>query len=74
MTLSSREIEKQLREAKIWYDCTEYRDIGINIACYDEDNEALPCPIKICNMRPEGTAKYYKNLPASEGHPYQGLD
>lgn len=44
------------------------RYIGIDIACYDEDNEALPFPIKICKNRPTE----YDLLPASESDPNQG--
>lgn len=74
LTLSPREIEKRLRTEGVWHDCTEYRDIGIIIACDDENNAALPFPIKICSSKPEGTVQYYQKLPASEGDPYQGCD
>lgn len=74
LEFSPKEIERRLREDGIWNGCTEYRDIGICIACEDEDNAALPYPIKICQSKPVGTAAYYQGLPASEGDPYQGCD
>lgn len=74
LTLTPREIEKRLREEGVWHDCTEYRDIGIDIACDEENNKALPYPIKICNSKPESTAQYYQKLPASKSDPYQGCD
>lgn len=44
------------------------RSIGINIACYDEENAALKYPIKICKDKPVR----YDFLPASNSDPNQG--
>ena len=44
------------------------REIGIDIACYDEDNEKLKYPIKICMEKP----KRYDFVPASNGDPNPG--
>lgn len=43
------------------------RYLGIDIACYDEDNESLPFPIKITSVPCE-----YDSVGASEGDPNQG--
>ena len=43
------------------------RYLGIDIACYDEDNESLPFPIKITNAPYE-----YGSVGASKGDPNQG--
>ena len=51
-------------------DLFEYRTIGIEIACYDDQNGALPFPIKICKNRPAPGA--YNRLPASWSDPNQG--
>lgn len=48
----------------------EYRFIGIDIACYDIQNECLPYPIKICSNRRSGA---YKDLPYSQRDPDQGM-
>ena len=48
----------------------EYRHIGIDIACYDEQNNALPFPIKICKNKPVPGA--YNRLPISWSDPNQG--
>lgn len=74
LALSSKEMEKRLREEGWWYGCTVYRDIGIDIACCDEDNEALQYPIKICSLKPVETTQYYQELPASKGDLYQGCN
>lgn len=44
------------------------REIGINIACHDDQNAALKYPIKICK-RPTA----YETLPPSNRDPDQGL-
>lgn len=44
------------------------RSIGINIACYDEENTALKYPIKICKDKPVR----YDFLPVSNSDPNQG--
>ena len=44
------------------------RNIGIEIACKNKDNAALPFPIKICKQKPDG----YGNIPASKTDPCQG--
>ena len=43
------------------------RYLGIDIACYDEDNESLPFPIKITDAPYE-----YDSVGASKGDPNQG--
>ncbi len=48
---------------------SEYRIIGIELACYNDQNEKLPFPIKVC----ESPCGYY-SLPASKDDPNQGID
>lgn len=45
------------------------RNLGIYLACYDEDNEAIPFSIKIAKT----TNCRYEELPASKGDPEQGF-
>lgn len=47
------------------------RDLGIGIACYDEDNAALAFPIKIVSLECY-TGQSYAYLPASKSCPAQG--
>lgn len=49
----------------------EWRGIGIEIACYDDWNAALPFPIKICSN--PHARKSYAELPPSESDPDQGF-
>lgn len=49
----------------------EYRFIGIDIACYDEQNAALPFPLKITKAK---RGRHYADLPASKGDPEQGCE
>lgn len=49
---------------------TEYRDIGIDIACYDDWNANLPCPIKVCKTK---RGLRYDSLPPSNSDPDQGF-
>ena len=48
----------------------EWRVIGIDIACYDEDNEALPFPIKITHNKYAS----YELCPPSKSDPNQGWE
>lgn len=47
----------------------ELRNIGIDIACYDEDNSSLMYPIKIASKMPKMP---YEEFPASDADPDQG--
>lgn len=44
------------------------REIGIDIACYDEQNAALPYPIKIAGSK----SSVYEDCPPSNNDPNQG--
>lgn len=46
------------------------RCVGIDIACYAEDNASLPYPIKITRTK---RGIHYVDLPASRGDPEQGM-
>ena len=61
-------IRKVMRETtgdKYW----EYRYIGIDISCYNDQNAKLPYPIKIASV-PDVS---YSELPPSNGDPNQGF-
>ena len=47
----------------------EWRYVGIDIACYNEDNAVLKYPIKIARKR----SSRYETCPASIRDPYQGF-
>ena len=68
LSKSREDIEEAMKKQKgilHW----EYRCIGINIACYDDQNAALPYPIKISSV----DSIPYAELPPSNGDPHQGL-
>ena len=44
------------------------RNIGIEIACYDKDNERIPYPIKIAGI----STSVYEDCKPSKGDPMQG--
>lgn len=54
-------------EMKEKYGKEYLREIGINIACFDEDNEKLKYPIKITTKEME-----YENVKPSKSDPNQG--
>lgn len=57
------EQEMELRYGSDWK-----MEIGIDVACYDEQNAMLRFPIKICKEEPDNA----KNVPASKSDPKQG--
>ena len=72
LSLSKKEVEQKISEdekAKKEMIFAEWRCIGIDIACYDDQNAALPYPIKIVR---NGRVKY-NEVPASNGDPNQGF-
>lgn len=61
--MSDEEFEKK-------WDDDHVRDIGIDIACYDEQNASLEKPIKLVH----NTSLNYKDVEASKSDPNQGAD
>lgn len=59
-------------EMKEKYGKDYLRDIGVDIAGYNWQNEQLKYPIKICELK--HSAKQYDVLPASKKDPNQGCD
>lgn len=57
-------------EMKEKYGKDYLRELGIEVACYDWQNEQLKYPIKICELKT--SAKQYDILPASKRDPNQG--
>lgn len=69
LNLTREEVVEKVKE-KIGNDFFEWRIIGIDLACYDEDNEALPFSIKITY---DEHACYELCLP-SKSDPNQGWE
>ena len=71
LTLSKREVVERWKERiQSESSSVEYRYIGIILACEDEDNAALPFPIKVCRED-----CIYEEVPtASIGDPLQGCN
>lgn len=67
---TDRMAEKLREENKRLSDDYGLREIGINIACEDADNQSLPFPIKICRYKENAD---YKKLSPSIMDPGQGL-
>ena len=62
------ELEGRLRADKDCYPYMELREIGIALACYDEDNAALPYPIKVAGK----ARSVYEACMPSVADPKQG--
>lgn len=69
LSLTPNEVARKWAESANNQAGTEYRLIGIDIACYSSQNAALPFPIKVCKRK---TGHTYATLPASESDPYDG--
>lgn len=69
LTLTPEQITAKMREMATRHCVWEYRWIGIDIACYDDQNEKIPFPIKISSR----ADVRYDQLPPSKGDPNQGF-
>lgn len=72
MSLTVKEMMDKIaedEEVKKFLVFVELRCIGIEIACYDDQNAALPYPIKIVSK----SGIKYNEVPASETDPNQGF-
>lgn len=69
LTKSREEVVRFMKENHC-SDYPEWRSIGIAIACYDEDNAALPYPIKITY----DSSATYESCGFSLGDPDQGWE
>ena len=69
LSLSKEEVEVEWSKChEKEFGCIEYRSIGIILSCLDEDNEALPFPLKVCRNECQ-----YEDIPcASRRDPMQG--
>ncbi len=71
MSIPLNQVIQKLRdEHKTLPDCYGLREIGIDIACEDKNNQSLPFPIKICRFKENAD---YKILEPSLGDSGQGL-
>ena len=66
LSLTEEEVVNKVR--KNGYSYFEWRSIGIDIACYNEDNVSLRYPIKISEKE-----EVYEQASASKDCPYQGF-
>lgn len=69
LSKSRREVVETMKSDNLPWD-DEWRWIGIELACYDEDNESLPYPIKITH----DFNAVYEDCEPSKGDPHQGWE
>ena len=77
LSIPLEKVAKELNERGI-YNNIKLRSIGIDLACYDEDNRRLPYPIKITREDPAKISctdprGIYHQLPPSDSDPGQGM-
>ena len=68
LNLTKEEVVEKTKEKSNGF--FEWRYIGIELACYDEDNEALPFPIKITH----NSNAIYEDCRPSKSDPNQGWE
>ena len=69
LSLTGPEVVRKRKEIEKIKGLSELRGVGIDIACDDQNNAALPFPIKITKT----TKKRYWELPPSKHDPDQGM-
>ena len=68
LTILSEKFDELAKEMKYRGFPMCFRHIGVEIACYNEQNRRLPFPIKVASK-----PGFYQDWPASKDDPYQGL-